>query len=83
MSIKDCRGDLDSIWGDGNMENGTTKTNQNEVLKIAEDEATESINWNKIKRSGKMAEKGLQYKLDQLKINKEKINASCSGIQVW
>ena len=38
MSIKDCRGDLDSIR-DGNMENGTIKTNQNEVLKIAEDEA--------------------------------------------
>ena len=42
-----------AIWGDG-----TTRTNQNGVLKIAEDQATESINGAKIKRSRKLTEKG-------------------------
>ena len=51
------------------------KTNHNGVLKIAEDEATESINGEKIKRSRKLTEKGLQYRLEQLKTKREKINA--------
>ena len=76
MSIKDCREcDLDSITGVENMEDSTIKTNQNGVLKIAGDEATESINGDKIKRSRKLAEKGLQYKLEQLKTKRKKINA--------
>ena len=47
------------------------KTNQNGVLKIPEDEATESMNGSKIKRSRKLTEKGLQYKLGQLKTKRE------------
>ena len=51
MSIKDCReGDLESTAVVGNMEDGTMKTNQNGILKIAENEAAESINGDKIKR---------------------------------
>ena len=53
------------------MEDSTMKTNQNGVLKIA----SESINGAKVKRSWKLTEKGLQYKLEQLKTNREKINA--------
>ena len=41
------------------MEDGTAKTNQNEVLKIAEDEATERSNGDKIRRSRKLTEMGL------------------------
>ena len=37
----------------GNMEDGTMKTNQNEVLKIAENEAAGSIDGSKVKRSQK------------------------------
>ena len=76
MSIKDCReGDLESITVVRNMEDSTMKTNQNRVLKIAENEATESINGGKVKRSRKLTEKGLHYKLEQLKTKREKINA--------
>ena len=54
-------------------------TNQNGVPKISENEATESINGDKIKKSGKLAEKTLQQKLEQLKTKREgereKINA--------
>ena len=50
------------------------KTNQNGVLKIPEHKTTEIINGDKIKRSRKLTEKGLQFKLDQLKIKREKIN---------
>ena len=51
MSIKDCReGDLESTTIVGNMEDGTMKTNQNGILKIAENEGAESINGDKIKR---------------------------------
>ena len=40
MSIKDCRrGDFESITAVGNMEHGKIKTNQNGVLKIAENKA--------------------------------------------
>ena len=35
-------------------------TNQNGVPKISENEATESINGDKIKKSGKLSEKTLQ-----------------------
>ena len=50
ISIKDCReGDLESTTVVGNMEDGTMKTNQNGILKIAENEAAESINGDKIK----------------------------------
>ena len=68
MSIKDWgEGDLESITAIVSyMEDDTMKTNQNAgVLKIAVDEATESINGDKIKRSRKLTEKGLQYKLEQ------------------
>ena len=76
MSIKDCReGDLESITVVGNMEDSTMKVNQNGVLTIAENEAAESISGNKVKRSRKLTEKGLQYKLEQLKTKREKINA--------
>ena len=51
------------------------KANQNGVLAIAENEAAESISDNKVKRSRKLTEKGLQYKLEQLKTKREKINA--------
>ena len=43
-------GDLESITVVGNMEDGTMKTNQNGVLKIAENEAVESVNSDKIKQ---------------------------------
>ena len=76
MSIKDCgEGDLESITVVGNMEDSTMKVNQNGVLTIAENEAAESISGNKVKRSRKLTEKGLQYKLEQLKTKREKINA--------
>ena len=76
VSIKDCReGDLDSIIVVGNMEDSTMKANQNGILTIAEIEAAESISGNKVKRSRKLTEKGLQYKLEQLKTKREKINA--------
>ena len=74
MSIKDCREGVESITVVGNMGDGTMKTNQNGVLKIAENEAAGSINGNNIKRSRKLKEKGLQNKLEQLKTKKEKIN---------
>ena len=51
------------------------KANQNRVLAIAENKAAESISGNKVKRSRKLTEKGLQYKLEQLKTKREKINA--------
>ena len=76
MSIKDCReGDLESITVVGNMEDSTMKVNQNGVLTIAENEAAESISGSKVKRSRKLTEMGLQYKLEQLKTKREKINA--------
>ena len=75
MSIKDCREGVESITVVGNMEDGTMKTNQNCVLKIAENEAADSINDNNIKRSRELTEKGLQYKLQQLKAKREKIDA--------
>ena len=75
MSIKDCQGDLESITVVSNTDDGTMKTNQNGVLKIAENEAAERFNCNKIKRSREEPEKGLQNKLEQLKTLREKINA--------
>ena len=76
MSIKDCgEGDLESITVVGNVEYSTMKTNQNGVVTIAETEAAESISGDKVKRSRKLTEKGLQYKLEQLKTKREKINA--------
>ena len=52
MSIKDCREvDLESITVVSNMEDGTMKTKQNGVLKIAKNETAESIKGGKIKRS--------------------------------
>ena len=73
MSIKDCREcDLESITVDGNIEDSQMKANQNGVLAVAENEAAESISG---KRSRKLTEKGLQYKLEQLKTKREKINA--------
>ena len=57
------------------MDDGTIKTNQNGVLKIAENEAEERFNGNKIKKSREEPEKGLQNKLEQLKTLREKINA--------
>ena len=51
------------------------KVNQNGVLTIGENEAAESISGNKVKRSRKLTEKGLQYNLEQLKTKREKINA--------
>ena len=65
---------MESTTGLGNIEYGTPKTNQNGVLKIPEDKETKIINGDKIKRSQKLTEKGLQFKLDQLKIKREKIN---------
>ena len=56
------------------MEDGTIKTNQNGVLKIAENKA-EHFNGNKIKKSREEPEKGLHNKLEQLKTLREKINA--------
>ena len=76
MSIKDCEeGDLESITVVSNMEDSTMKVNQNGVLAIAENEVAESISGNKVKRSRKLTEKGLQYKLEQLKTKREKTNA--------
>ena len=76
MSIKDCReGDLESITVVGNMEDSTMKANQDGVLTIVENEEAESISGNKVKRSRKLTEKGFQYKLEQLKTKREKINA--------
>ena len=43
-------GDLESITVVGKMEDGTMKTNQNGVLKIAENEAVESVSSDKIKK---------------------------------
>ena len=76
MFIKDClKGDLESVTGVSNFEDVTTRTNQNGVLKTAEDEATGSITGDrKIKRSRKLTEKELQYKLKQLKKKREKVN---------
>ena len=56
------------------MDDGTIKTNQNGVLKIAENKA-EHFNGNKIKKSREEPEKGLHNKLEQLKTLREKINA--------
>ena len=68
MFIKDCRkGELESVTGVSNLKDVTTRTNQNGVLKTAEDEATGSITGDKIKRSRKLTEKELQYRLEQLK----------------
>ena len=76
MSIKDCReGDLESITVVGNMEDSTMKANQDGVLTIVENEEAESISGNKVKRSRKLTGKGFQYKLEQLKTKREKINA--------
>ena len=76
MFIKGClKGDLESVTGVSNLEDVTTRTNQNGVLKTAEDEATGSITGDrKIKRSRKLTEKELQYKLEQLKKKREKVN---------
>ena len=76
MSIKDCREvDLESITVVSNMEDGTMKTKQNGVLKIAKNETAESIKGGKIKRSWKLTGKGLQYKLAQLQTKRQKISA--------
>ena len=75
MSIKDCWGDLERITVASNIDDGTIKTNQNGVLKIAENKAAEHFNGNKIKKSWEEPEKGLQNKLEQLKTLREKINA--------
>ena len=83
MCIKDSREvDLNSITGVDNMEDDTMKTNQNGVMKIAEDEATECINGQKIKRSKKLTENWLQYKLEQLKTNRRSM-LSWLGGPVW
>ena len=78
MSIKDCQeGELESITVVTNMEGSTMKANQNGVLTIAENDAAESISGNKVKRSQKLKENGLQYKLEQLKTKREKTMLSC------
>ena len=59
MSIKDCREGVESITVICNMEDGTMKTDQNGVLKIAENEAADSIIDNNIKRPRKLTEKGV------------------------
>ena len=75
MFIKDFRkGGLEGVTGVSNLEDVTTRANQNGVLKTAEDEATGSITRDKIKRSRKLTQKELQYKLEQLKKKREKIN---------
>ena len=62
ISIKDCQeGNFRSITVVGSMEDGTTKTNQNGILKIAENEAAESTKGGKVKGSRKLIEKWLQY----------------------
>ena len=48
---------MESITVVGNMEDSTVKTNQNGVLKIAENEAAEIINGSKVKRSQKVTER--------------------------
>ena len=45
------------------MEDSTTKTNQNGILKIAEDEARKSINGERIKRSRKLTVKGVTIQI--------------------
>ena len=78
MSIKDCQeGELESITVVTNMGYSTMKANQNGVLTIAENDAAESISGNKVERSQKLKEKGLQYKLEQLKTKREKTMLSC------
>ena len=62
---------MESITVVGNMEDSTMKVNQNGVLAIAENEVAESISGNKVKRSRKLTEKGLQYKLELLKTKRE------------
>ena len=58
ISIKDCQeGNLKSITVVGDMKDGTMKTNQNEILKIAENEAAESTKGGKVKGSRKLTEK--------------------------
>ena len=60
MLIKDCQeGDLESIAVVGNRKDGIMKSNQDGVLKIAENEAAESINDSKIKRPRNLTGKGL------------------------
>ena len=72
MSIKDCpEDDLESITVDGNMDDSRIKANQSGVLTIAKNGALESISGNKVTSSRKLTEKGLQYKLEQLKTNRE------------
>ena len=70
---------MESITVVGNMQDSTTKANQNGVLAIVENEAAESISGKKVKRSRKLTEKGLQYKFEQLKTKREKINAKLLG----
>ena len=82
MSIKDCWGDLDSTRGDGNMENGTTKTNQNEVLKIAEDEAQKVSMETRL--SGQESWQKRDYNTNWISWGQRKRRSmSCSGSQVW
>ena len=64
------------------MEDGAMKFNQIGILRSAEDEATESINRNKIKRSRKLTGRELEYKLEQLLIKNRKSMLSCSGCQL-
>ena len=45
------------------MEDSTTKTNQNGILKIAEDEARKSINGERVKRSRKLTAKGVTIQI--------------------
>ena len=70
---------MESITVSGIMEDSTTLVKmliiQNGVLIIAENEAAESITGNHNKRSRRLTAKGLQYKLEQLKRKREKINA--------
>ena len=62
ISIKDCQeGNLKSITVVGNMEDGKMKTNQNGILKIAENEAVESIKGGKVKGTRKLTKNWLQY----------------------
>ena len=64
------------------MEDGAIKFNQIGILRSTEDEATESINRNKIKRSRKLTGRELEYKLEQLLIKNRKSMLSCSGCQL-
>ena len=62
ISIKDCQeGNLKSITVVGNMEDGKMKTNQNGILKIAENEAVESTKGGKVKGTRKLTKNWLQY----------------------